>query len=318
MFPTHQLTVVDSRLIRDDLAMTAYRLPEIMDTTWFQQQLELLLMINIMHMYVLNNPLPDSAKNFRQPHWLMALMITRMFKTNAYTPAGVSMVCSAECVDFSTVDMILKMFSDTEYRYFTEAALAETIQDLGYQPKKETRYLMTLHPPGHPEHVYMIMRAKLNYLGKPDTVEHRHIAASLFSQIAPFVDSKYPKYPGGLSLIMHKETAKTIIKLHPQVRRVTAPPLKIMAKVLHNAGFADFDFSDPDQLEWRWNYDYYALANGITLREMTNYFNKLLQSYKTGLIASDFQGSTVQEALDTTQGLPVSPELFLAIGLSEK
>jgi hypothetical protein len=230
------------------------------------------------------------------------------------------MFCSDECVNLDAANKVLDLFKDKDYRRFMRDALAETIWDFGRPSRLEMkRYLVTLHPPNKPEHVYMTMRVRLD---KKDTVEHRHIMASLFSQIAPLIDSKYPKQPKGLSLIMHQETAKTILKLHPEIRTVHAPPLKSMAEILHKFRYAKFDFSDPDKTEWDWWYDYYALSQGITLDNMIKYFNNLIK--ETGLDAEAFENLTISEAMKTFETMtpplnkiPVSRELFKAIGLKD-
>jgi hypothetical protein len=107
------------------------------------------------------------------------------------------------------------------------AALRETLQEYTgeYESKaSDRRYLLALHKPGKPEHVYMTMSIRLHDNGK---IEHRHIIQSVY---AALIHDDVP--PTRISLLMHSTALKYLHILHPERNVLSVEPLKAMYKVM--------------------------------------------------------------------------------------
>jgi hypothetical protein len=289
------------------------------ETTWFQKQLELLNEITMCRAVNEYNKKPDSEKKIPTTilsKWQLALQLYKTFiDKNGYTPVGVSQICREECNITNASDVINHpILSNPDKVRNIFDALLESISEY-HSPfhMNDNRYLVTLHPIGHPEYVCMTMRVMMNFEGDPNLVEHRHIMTSLYSIIAPLMSTKYPACPGQMSIRFHQETAKIILKLHPNVRKIEVRPLRSMAEILQKAGFAKFDNIEDKQVnQFLWRYDYGALANGVTRDNMLDYFGKLLKDGNTGLDITDFKDLKVTEILtpDFEQIIPISKELI--------
>jgi len=307
-FPYKNFKEVLSSKINDSIAVTIYELPEKIDTTWWVDQLE--LMYKLEEYKVLNAHCKEPKSNcglWSSYGW--GLIHEYGKKYDPIDSLGFMPPLSTKSFDLSSKVKNIgeTIFSDPQKMSSMQNALIECINEYsGQSGETVPKYLVTAHPVGHPDFVYINMRVKTNFKNNKGSVEHRHITTPLFALSANILDSKYPKYPGKLSMIFHKKTAEMILKLHPDSSTIEVNPMTSMAKIIEKENFGKFKFEE-NTGAYNWIYDYKNLAEGKNLDQINtrekwkviypkfkpNEINNLINS---NFIVDDFKGSTLEES----------------------
>lgn len=232
---------------RQDISATVYEInPKGVSPGWWRMQYELL------HL-----PIYQLKSERKAPkHWDSdepAFRIAVLFGKDSYDnldimkdrPIGLGTLDVADQMkDLRKLDL---MSSETKWKS-TAHVLNESmqcyrgnLQYAGFVPEEmDKRYLITIHPPGHKEHVFMTMRVDLNKEGT--VAEHRYIVASVSSIIAPVLYSDMPKYPERISMPMHGVAARALIELTKgKIQSINIHPLESMREILVKEGLINRD-----------------------------------------------------------------------------